>query len=181
MSNCSYFKSRNGNNNTVRRYTLWLTMFVKIQNGCQYCTNRESKPMWIFVHRQKNIYLTMFGSSLPPVVCRRTNVLLTFFCLFVYGGVQHMFYCVCLHLAFCVPNVASSLNCPFLISCSVFSNVYLPIPTMCLLSPLFSYPMTWRFCFLRRSNHYFKIVVTVDTLRVPELRFMDMICRMGCR
>jgi len=83
MSNCSYYKSRNGNNNTVRRYKLWLSMFVKVQNGCQYCTNTESKPMWIFVHRQnkKKIYLTMFDSSLPSVVCRRTNVLFTFFVL----------------------------------------------------------------------------------------------------
>ena len=50
---------------------------------------------------------TMFGFSLPPVVCSRTHVLLT---LFVYSGVEHILCCVfCfvgLHLVLCVPNVA---------------------------------------------------------------------------
>ena len=37
---------------------------------------------------------TMFGSSLPPVVCRRAHVLFTFFyTLFVYSGVQHILCC----------------------------------------------------------------------------------------
>ena len=145
-------------------------VLIERVNRCEYLFIVKKIYIWRCSVR---LYLQLFVGGLMSYW--------RFLCLFVYGGVQHMFYCVCLHLAFCVPNVASSLNCPFLISCSVFSNVYLTIPTMCLLSPLFSYPMTYRFCFLRRSNHYFKIVVTVDTLRVPELRSMDMICRMGCR
>jgi len=47
---------------------------------------------------------TIFGSSLPPVVCWRAQILyLLYLCLFVYSGVQQ--YCVIfLHL---VPYVAS--------------------------------------------------------------------------
>jgi hypothetical protein len=31
----------------------------------------------------------MFGSTLPPVVCRRADVLLCFVCMFTYIDVQH--------------------------------------------------------------------------------------------
>ena len=63
---------------------------------------------------------TMFGSSLPPIVCRRAHVLFTLFvfahscvqhilcCVFfvlfafvmclVYDGVQHILCCVCLRV-----------------------------------------------------------------------------------
>jgi len=34
---------------------------------------------------------TMFGSSLPPVACRRVHVLFT---LFAYSGIQHILCCV---------------------------------------------------------------------------------------
>ena len=54
----------------------------------------------------------MFGSSFPPVVCRRAHV-----CLFVYSGVQHILRCVCfvcLRPLSCVPNVAVvNFDCPF--------------------------------------------------------------------
>jgi hypothetical protein len=48
-------------------------------------------------------------------------------CLFAYSGVYHILSCV---FAFCfssscVPYVSVSLYCPFFISPSVFSNVYL--------------------------------------------------------
>jgi len=33
--------------------------------------------------------ITIFGSSLPPVVCRRAHVLLCCLCLFADSGVQH--------------------------------------------------------------------------------------------
>ena len=33
---------------------------------------------------------TMFGSSLPPVVCRMARVLFTLFCFFVDSGVQYI-------------------------------------------------------------------------------------------
>jgi len=49
-----------------------------------------------------------FGSSLPPVVCRKACVLFTLF-LFVF--------------VFCM--VLISLDCPFWIAPSVYSNVYL--------------------------------------------------------
>jgi hypothetical protein len=48
---------------------------------------------------------TMFGSSLPPVVC---IFYLRYFCLFAHSDVQHILYCVVFCLSsFCVPYVAS--------------------------------------------------------------------------
>jgi hypothetical protein len=60
---------------------------------------------------------TMFGSSLPPVVCRRDHVLFTLFvfvCIFCFvflNPVNHM--------------LPVSLDCPFLNGPSLFSKVYL--------------------------------------------------------
>ena len=59
---------------------------------------------------------------------------LRYLCLFVYSGVQHILCCVfmfCLSSS-CVPNVAVSQDCPFLIAPSVFSNVYF-CPVSCVL------------------------------------------------
>jgi hypothetical protein len=61
---------------------------------------------------------TMFGSSLPPVVCRRT-LYLRYLCLDAHHGVQHMLCCVLFCLcSSCVTYVTSSsglsiFNCPF--------------------------------------------------------------------
>jgi hypothetical protein len=63
---------------------------------------------------------TMLDSSLPPVVCRRFHVLFTFF-VFVY--VWHIVLCfVFLRLVY--PMLPVSLECPFVIALSVFSDVY---------------------------------------------------------
>jgi len=61
-------------------------------------------------------YKTMFGSSLSPVVCRRTQVLFTLFVLFMYSGVQHILFF--LFVFFYVHNVAyfslfSIIDCSF--------------------------------------------------------------------
>ena len=71
----------------------------------------------------------MFGSSLPPVVCRRALVLFT---LFVFALVEwcptHIvldFCFLCLRLVYHMLPV--SRDCPLLITPSVFSNVYLVI------------------------------------------------------
>ena len=52
---------------------------------------------------------------------------LRYLCLFVHSGVQHILCCVfvfyCLRLVY--PMLPVSLDCPFLIAPSVFSNVYL--------------------------------------------------------
>jgi len=59
---------------------------------------------------------TMFGSSLPPVVCRRAHVLFTLFVFAcVYWCPTHIVLCLSLS---CVPYVASFswlsiLYCPF--------------------------------------------------------------------
>ena len=51
---------------------------------------------------------------------------LRYFCLFAYSGVQHILCCAL--FCFCClvhPMLPVSLDCPFLIAPSVFSNVYL--------------------------------------------------------
>jgi hypothetical protein len=69
-------------------------------------------PLW-FPHK------TMFGSSLPPVVCRRTHV---FFTLFVFACVMwcptHIVLCFVLFSSSCVHYVVSFsgltiVDCPF--------------------------------------------------------------------
>jgi len=69
----------------------------------------------------------IFGSSLPPVICRKAHVLcIRYLCLFAYGGVQHTLCCVFVLVFFRLvyPMLPVSLHCPFLIAPSVFSNLY---------------------------------------------------------
>jgi hypothetical protein len=67
------------------------------------------------------------GTSLPPVVCRNAHVLFT---LFVFACAEwyptHIVLCFCfVVLRVVCPMLPVSLDCPFLIVHSVFSNVYL--------------------------------------------------------
>jgi len=69
---------------------------------------------------------TMVGSSLPPVVCRRAHVLFT---LFVFVWVKlcptHILLCFWFdYLRLVYPMLPVSLDYPFLMPSSVFSNVY---------------------------------------------------------
>jgi hypothetical protein len=70
----------------------------------------------------------MFGSSLPPIVCKRTHVLFTlygFVC--AHSSVQHILCCVfffSLRLESCVQMLPVSLDYPLLIALSVFFNSY---------------------------------------------------------
>jgi hypothetical protein len=68
---------------------------------------------------------TMFSSSLPPVVCRRTYVYLCYLCLFVYSDVQYILYCVLFFFVLCTLCWQFLWIVPFFIVPSVFSNVYL--------------------------------------------------------
>ena len=61
----------------------------------------------------------MFGSSLPPVDCRRARVLFQYMCCFCLRIVVFCF------LRLVYPILPVFLDCPFLIAHSVFSNVYL--------------------------------------------------------
>ena len=45
--------------------------------------------------------------------------------LFAYSGVQHILRCRLVVLRFVYPMLPVSLDCPFLIAPSVFSNVYI--------------------------------------------------------
>ena len=73
--------------------------------------------------------ITMFGSSLPPVVCRRVHVYLRYLCLLRHSSVQHILCCVfvlfviVLCLVYLVLPI--SLDGSFVIASSVFSNIYL--------------------------------------------------------
>ena len=64
----------------------------------------------------------MLGSSLTTIVCGRVVSYLLYLCLFVHGGVKHIVCCVFVLFVFVLLPV--SLDCPFLIASSVFSNVY---------------------------------------------------------
>jgi hypothetical protein len=72
---------------------------------------------------------TMFGSSLPAVVCRRARVLFTLF-VFVYSGIQHILCCVfglfvlVLCTLCCQYLWIVYFDCPLGIL-SIFTNVYL--------------------------------------------------------
>ena len=51
---------------------------------------------------------------------------LRYLCLLVHSGVQHILCCVCfVFVRLVYPKLQVSLNGPFLIAPSVFSNVYL--------------------------------------------------------
>ena len=63
----------------------------------------------------------MFGSSLLPVVCSRAHIL-RYLCLFAHSSVKHILCCVLIGLVY--PMLPVSLDCPFSILPSVFSNVY---------------------------------------------------------
>jgi hypothetical protein len=65
----------------------------------------------------------MFGSFLPPVVWRGFMSCLRCLCLFACCCVQHILCCIFLRIVY--PMLPVSLNCPFLIAHSVFSNVYI--------------------------------------------------------
>jgi len=49
---------------------------------------------------------------------------LHYLCLFVYSGVQHIMCCIFALFHPVYPMLPVSLECPFLIATSIFSNVY---------------------------------------------------------
>jgi hypothetical protein len=69
---------------------------------------------------------TMFGLSLPPVVRMRVHGLFT---LFVFACIKwcpkHMLLSICVFRRLVYPMLPVSLDCPFWLSLSVFSNIYL--------------------------------------------------------
>ena len=79
-------------------------------------------------------YIPIFGSYLPPVVCRRAHV------LFTYSVVS----------LFCFPSLVYPmlpvfLHCPFLIAPSIFSNVYFQCVALHLLWTLYRETISFRF------------------------------------
>jgi hypothetical protein len=67
----------------------------------------------------------MFGSSLPPVACRRAHVLFTLFVFVcIYWCPTHIVLCFCFVFLRLVAYVASFYGLSILVDPSVFSNVY---------------------------------------------------------
>jgi len=64
---------------------------------------------------------TMFGSSLPLVVCESLMFCLRYLCLLARSGVQHILCCVFVLLCLVYPMLPVCLDCPILIAPSVFS------------------------------------------------------------
>ena len=71
------------------------------------------------------LLIPMFHSSLAPVVCRRAHVLFTLFVFVCVKWCPTRVLCCCFVFLRLVLPV--SLECPFLIAPSIFSNVYLQI------------------------------------------------------
>jgi hypothetical protein len=71
----------------------------------------------------------MYVDILNYLYCEEFYVIFRYLCLLAYSDVQHILCCVC------VPYVLVSVDCPFFIASSVFSNVYLKV---CIASSLFS-------------------------------------------
>ena len=71
---------------------------------------------------------TMFGSSLPPVVCNSTHVLNTVICVCLRVVVSNIYSVVFLRLV--CPMLPISLVCPILIVPTVSSNVYLKMSSL---------------------------------------------------
>ena len=68
----------------------------------------------------------MFVSSLSPIVCRRALVLLLFVFVCIYWCPTHIVLCFCfVFLRLVYSMLPVSLDYPFLIAQTVFSNVYL--------------------------------------------------------
>jgi hypothetical protein len=86
-----------------------------------------NQKRWKGVIDQRFPHKTMYCSSLPPVVCEEFMSYLRYLSLFTNSGVQHMLCCwfcfVSLRLVCSMSQV--SLDYPYLIAPSVFSNVYL--------------------------------------------------------
>ena len=84
------------------------------------------------------ITVSMFGSSLPQIVCRRNHVLFKLFVFISYSSVQH-----CVEFFFCCsspvyPMLLVSLDCPFSLplryTLTLYTMVYFAQKTQCYLN-----------------------------------------------
>ena len=73
--------------------------------------------------------ITMFGSSLSPVICRTVGVMsnLRYLCLLRHSSIQHILCCVLFVIVLCLVYLvlSVSLDVSFANASSVFSNIYL--------------------------------------------------------
>jgi len=72
---------------------------------------------------------------------------LRYLCLFAFGGVQHILCCVFLRLVH--PMLPVSLDCPFFVAPSVFSNVYLRLTDISVITLMFQAETVFSYHFYR--------------------------------
>ena len=64
---------------------------------------------------------------------------LRYLCLIAYSGLQHIHVLCCVFLCFVYPMLPVSLDCPFSIAPSVFSNIYFHV--WCVQIPVIYYKL----------------------------------------
>jgi hypothetical protein len=103
----------------------------------------------------------MFGSSLPPVVCRLMSYL-CYLCLFAYSGVQHILSCVFVLFVFVLclvyPVLQVSLCCPIFIAPSVFAiseNCSLDVKQQTMTLSFSMYVENAKYLYNLYNQHYF--------------------------
>ena len=98
-----------------------MSIFYKINEGILILCATEGYTL-IFDIYQKYDVRFVFSSR---VVCREFMSYLRYLCLFTYSGVQHILWCILFCFSSLYPMLSVSLDCPLLITPSVFSDVYL--------------------------------------------------------
>jgi hypothetical protein len=94
-----------------------------------YQDSLKISQTFLIVLDRLGVLIIMYGSSIPPVspvVCRRAHVLFYVVCVCLRIVVSNAYCVVCFFVFFprlVYPMLPVSLDCPFLISPSVFSDV----------------------------------------------------------
>ena len=111
------------------------------------------------------LYLLLFEEGLMSY--------LRYLCLLVYSGVQHILCCVFVLFFFDLSLLPVSLDSPFLIAPSVFSNIYLYmhitfvlLMTMLLKMYMHTYQNIFFFNFLRQYN----LILQLFELQAEKIR-----------
>ena len=111
----------------------------------------------------------MFGSSLPPVVCRRAY--LHYLCLFAHSGVQHILCFVCLCLVY--PMLSESLDCPFVL-CTLCWQFLWIVPSSCVpyVANFYGLSLRYSLTLLTNNSHCNKLESLYMYNIIFRVRFM---------
>ena len=92
MKNTIWNNSITGRKTIWKIYVLWIGVIYSLLLVNLFIYNIVITNGYLCDVRYDFRIKTMFGSSLPPLVCRRTHVLFTLF-VFAYSGVKHILWC----------------------------------------------------------------------------------------